>query len=476
MTAEAAMGRPDLLSELVRLENVEYTLVILGAPDEAPPGFLLGPARLSVGAGDADDVFLSGVGVVPGHVRMIFLEGRLTLLSATEEVRIDGKPVSTFPAELAPLQTLSLSPDTHLAYGPVGSEWPLAPEWVGPAELPDAMGVQPEAAPVRTARRRPPPRTVRQQVVHSARLGGVVMGVAALLVVGVVVFNLVWGDHEVVDPAAGAIDRSADVLLDVLSRDPRRFASVRMERRDDGAITVQGFLDSEDAYRGLAEEVRQQVVSSGGNVRLDVLTRERLATLVNDQIARYPLASRIDVAPDAVHVRIIGFQTDAVDPDRLKADLSRLQQRIQPRTLDVTLALEPPPKVLEEISTHLEDSPVTRGFSVSLGETGGNISGLVAPDAEPEARHLLEELVQGYADRVPLSFELKVDPKLNFTLVGLALGGDGDSATLVQRGRAATYRIGESVFDTAELREIRGNGVVVAMGRRELFIPLAAAP
>ena len=78
------------------------------------------------------------------------------------------------------------------------------------------------------------------------------------------------------------------------------------------------------------------------------------------------------------------------------------------------------------------------------------------------------------AQRVPLTFDLKVDPKLNFTLVGLTIGGETSTATLVQRGRVESYRLGEAVFGTGELREIRRNGVVIALGRRELFIPMSA--
>lgn len=467
------MSPRDPVNGLIRSETVDYTLVILGSGDGVPPGYLLGASRLSLGAGEADDVFLSGVGIVPGHVRMVFLDGQLTLLSASEAVRIDGMAVTDFPVDLQPLQTLSLSADTHLAYGPVGSAWPTPPVWVGEALLspqePELVADGEFAAPARALRT---PRTVKQKVVHSARLGSVVLGVASLLVVVVVLGNLIWGSREVVNPGELAIDRSEQVLQGLLARDPARFGSVRVHRREDGAIALTGFIDSDAAYRDLADQVRQQVVSSGGNVRLDALTRERLEGLVNDQIGRYPLGSQLDITPEDIELTVYGVQTEAIDSTRLMADLSRLRDRIKPRRMNINIDLQPVEVVTFEVTEQLSKSPITREFQFSVGDAGGVISGVVAPAAEAEARNLLESLTQTLSDRLPLTVDLKVDPKLNFSLVGLTLGGNMATATLLQRGRVETFRVGESVFGTGELKEIRRNGVVVAMGRRELFIPM----
>lgn len=463
----------DPVGAMTRPEAQDYTLVILGSTDEVPPGYLLGASRLSLGAGEADDVYLAGVGVAPGHVRLVFLDGQVTLLSASEEVRIDGVPVVNFPAELQPLQTLSLSPDTHLAYGPVGSPWPVPPVWdVAEAAAPeavDAAAAAEPAAPIRPGRVQ---RTVKQKVVHSARLGSVVLGVAMLLLVAMVLINLIWGSREVVNPGEVAIDRSEQVLQSLVARDPVRYASVQVQRRNDGAIALTGFIESEEAYRDLANQVRQQVVSSGGNVRLDALTRERLQGLINDQISRFPLGSQMDVSSDAIRLTVYGVQTDALDPPRLLSDLNRLRDRVKPRQLFIEMDLEPAKAVSAEIAEQLAQSPITREFQFAIGETGGTITGLVAPAAEAEARSLLDGLKETHGQRLPLTFDIKVDPKLNFTLVGLTLGGDAASATLVQRGRAETFRVGEVVFGNGELKEIRRNGVVVAMGRRELFIPM----
>lgn len=467
------MSLREPMGGLSRLDAVDYTLVVLGSADDVPPGYLLGASRLSLGAGEADDVYLSGVGVAPGHVRLVFLDGQVTLLSASAEVRIDGVAVTGFPAELLPLQTLSLSPDTHLAYGTVGAQWPKPPEW----EIPEpGVSVEPDPDPVPDSavllRPKRVQRTVKQKVVHSARLGSVVLGVAMLLLVAMVLINLIWGSREVVNPGEVAIDRAELVLQELVKRDPSRFSSVRVTRRNDGAIALTGFMDSEDAYHELANQVRQQVVSSGGNVRLDALTQGRLEGLIHDQISRYPLGSQLEVTPEAIQLNVYGIQTEALDASRLLADLSRLKERVKPRPMFIAMELEPAQALAAEIADQLSQSPITREFQFAVGETGGSISGVVAPAAEAEARSLLENLKEIHGQRLPLTFDIKVDPKLNFNLVGLTLGGDAASATLVQRGRAETFRVGEVVFGNGELKEIRRNGVVVAMGRRELFIPM----
>jgi hypothetical protein len=107
----------------------ETILVILGGQDESPPGFLLAASRLVIGAGEQDDVFLSGVGVVPSHLQVVYVDGRMTVLSAAQEIRVDGVPVNAFPFDWMPLQVLSLSHDTHVSYGVAGSAWPAVPTW-----------------------------------------------------------------------------------------------------------------------------------------------------------------------------------------------------------------------------------------------------------------------------------------------------------------------------------------------------------
>lgn len=461
----------------------EFTLVVLGGADDANgprPGFHLGASRLSVGAGENDDVFLTGVGVVPSHVQLIFLEGRVTLLSAAEEVRVGGQAVTAYPLDLKPLQPISLSPDTHLAYGEVGSAWPPAPTWVLPEEAPPEAadagavgGVGAAGGAVATAASAPPaPLTARARAVHSARLAAVALAAATVIVLGLVATDLIWGNREVVNPAGISTDRSEETLKRLLASDPKNYGSVKLTVRPDGALALTGFLDSEAAFRKLAEQVRQEDVNSRGNVRLDAMTAERLSALVKDHLARFPLASRVEVTPTLVQVTVFGVLTEQEGVDRIKGELTRLAARVAPRKLELEFRVQPADQLASEVTAALGRVAVTRDMQFRIDDEGGRITGLVAAAVEAEARAAVTEVQKTFAERLPLTVDLKVDPKLNFSVLSLTQGGDGSSATLVQRGKTQTFRVGEPVFGVGELLDIKVDGVVLALGRREIFLPL----
>ena len=461
--------------------ETEFTLVVLSAADDGErPGFQLGAARLSVGAGENDDVFLNGVGVVPSHVQLIFLEGRVTLMSAAEEVRVDGQAVTAYPFELKPLQAISLSPDTHLAYGEVGSAWPSAPTWRLPEEEvaePDAAEAAAGASAAAVAAAAAStldaaPMTARARVIHGARLASVALAAATVVVVGLVVTDLVWGSRETVHSADIVTDRAEEVLSRLLASDPQNYGSVRITARPDGALSLTGFVDSELAFRKLADYVRQEDMNSRGNVRLDAMTAGRMAALVKDHLARFPLDSRVEVTPTAVKLSIFGAATDAEGLDRIKGELARLTTRVAPRKLEVDFRVQPADQLANEVINALGRVGSTRDLQFRIDDEGGRITGLVAAAAESEARAAVAEVQKTFADRLTLIVDLKVDPKLNFSVVSLTKGGEGSTATLVQRGRTQTFRVGEPVFGLGELTDIKGDGVVLALGRREIFIPL----
>lgn len=496
------------------LGNEEHLLVLLGAdqpdadsnddPGKIPPGFRLGPSRLSVGAGDRDDVFLSGVGVAPAHLQMVFVDGRITLLSATQEVRLAGTMVEAFPVDWAPLQVLSLSPETHLSYGPAGSVWPKPVAWdrssASPTDaatgepLTGAMGEQdlapggyessaPESGaarleaseleddggPERFARA---PKSRKQAMSRTVRLVASGLVMSAMLVTGLAVADLTLGQREVVSPSDYAIGRSAKTLSGFLAKEPAQYAGVEISRRDDGAVQLTGFVASEEAYRALAEQVREETVVSDGNVRLDVMTPMRLQALVRDHLARYPLDSRVEVQSDRVRLVVFGVEMDVAVMERLQNELGRLSTRLKPRTLQLEFRVATPDAFFNEVAMALSKSPSTRDMQFTIGDEGGLITGLVAAPVEGEARAALLEVKRSFEGRLPLEIDLKVDPKLNFRVVSLTLGGNQSTATLMQRGKTQTFVVGDPVFGTGELREIKNDGVVVALGRREMFIPL----
>lgn len=452
-------------------------LVVLGDQGGDRPGFMLGDARLSLGAGTDDDVYLTGVGVVPGHLRLIFLEGQVTLLSAAEAVRVDGQPVEAYPVDLKPLQVISLGPDTHLAYGDVGSTWPAAPVWEVPQQATDpaaaTRGPDTGAAHEDDHEVEAAPMSRRARVVHGARWAALALTAATVMVLGMVVTDLAWGVRESVVPGEVAIDRSEDQLKTWLASDPASYRSVMLTVRDDGALSLTGFVDSEDNYKKLAQQVRQQSVSSGGNVRMDVLTEGRLEALVRDILSRFPLRGQLEVAPDRILVVVSGVKLDQDLMDRIGRDLSRLGARTLPRGLDVEFRLQEAYQLMQQVSMALNQSPTTRDLRFEIDESGGHIVGLVPAAIETEALAAAHSIRKSFESQLPITVELKVDAKLNFNVVSLTQGGDAPTATLVQRGKAQTFRVGEPVFGVGELMDIRVDGVMLALGRREVFIPLS---
>ena len=314
--------------------------------------------------------------------------------------------------------------------------------------------------------------TRRAQMIHGARLASVALGAATVIVVGLVVTDLIWGNREVVNPAEIVIDRSEETLKRLLASDPKNYGSVKLTVRPDGALALTGFLDSEAAFRKLAEQVRQEDVNSRGNVRLDAMTSERLSALVKDHLARFPLASRVEVTPSLVQITVFGVLTEQEGVDRIKGDLTRLAARVAPRKLEVEFRVQPADQISNEIINALGRSATTRDLQFRIDDDGGRITGLVAAAVESEARAAVAEVQKTFAERLPLTVDLKVDPKLNFSVVSLTQGGDGSTATLVQRGRTQIFRVGEPVFGVGELTDIKSDGVVLALGRREIFIPL----
>lgn len=454
----------------------EPMLVVLGSDGDDRPGFMLGDARLSLGAGADDDVYLTGVGVVPGHLRLIFLEGRVTLLSAAEEVRVDGHPVEAYPFDLKPLQVVSLSPDTHLAYGDAGSTWPAAPVWEPPpASEPDAApqadgGPMPDDA---DGERTVAPMSRRARVIHGARWAALGLAAATVIVVGLVVTDLAWGVRESVVPGEVAIDRSEDVLKRMLAAEAGSYPSVSLTVRDDGALSLTGFVDSEDDFKRLAQLVRQQSVSSGGNVRMDVLTAARLEALVRDTLARFPLLGRVEIGPERILLTVSGVALDRDLMDRIESDLSRLAARTTPRPLDIEFKVQEGYKLVQEVTRALGQSPSTRDLRFEIDDRGGRIVGVVPAAVESEAVAAAHQVMKTFESRLPIGLELKVDSKLNFSVVSLTQGGDNPTATLLQRGKVQTFRIGEPVFGVGELTDIRIDGVTLALGRREVFIPMS---
>ena len=274
-------------------------------------------------------------------------------------------------------------------------------------------------------------------------------------------------------PGEVAIDHSQQVLGQLLASSREIFGSVSLTERNDGVLALTGFIDSEEAYARLAEQVRQQSVSSGGNVRMDVLTPGRLEALVRDTLSRFPLAVRTETTAETIQLNVFGVKLEPEIMARVKSDLSRLAPRVNPKTLKIEFNVQEADKILRDITQSLSKSPATRDLRVELDESGGHIVGTVPAALEKEATAAALAIMKTFETQLPLKISLKFDSKLNFSVVSLTQGGEVSTATLVQRGRAQTFRVGDAVFGVGELTDIRNDGVALALGKREVFIPLS---
>lgn len=459
-----------------------FILVVLAQEDPEAMGYELTSARLSLGAGENDDVYLADVGVVPGHIEMIFLDGRITVLRASETIWSDGERVSHFPFEWPAQSILSFGPDTHLSYGPRGTDWPDA---VGLRDLIQRGSngdelVQNTSSD--TPAHPPPsnefesyhnlPMTPRARVIHSARLAVWALAAATVIVILLVVADLLWGTRDVINPSEIAIDRSELALNSWLESDPVSYRSVKLTERPDGALALTGFIESEEAYRHLAEQVRQEDSNSRGNVRLDALTSTRLLALVEDQLAGYPVSADLQVTRDEVRLTIVGLVLESNDMVAIRDRLQRLGSRVSPRSFEIDMELELPEVITREIEDALRLGETTRELNFSIEADGGRITGMVAASVEVETRQDLETIRKSFQQRLPLSVDIQVDEKINFNVVSLSQGGEVPLATLVQYGNPTTFIQGEAVYGMAKLVEIRSDGVALLVGRRQIFLPL----
>jgi hypothetical protein len=459
-----------------------YILVLLGQDDPEAMGYELSSARLSLGAGEKDDVYLADVGVVPEHIEMIFLDDRITVLKASKSIWVDGEPMTRFPFDWSLNSVLSCGPETHLAYGLRGSTWPVTPE------ITDAGRAGPEnAGDIETAstktpknnRHQPEPigfhnlsSTPRAHVIHSARLSVLALSVATVIVIMLVAADLLWGTREIINPSEVAIDRSEVALNALLESDPVNYRSVKLTVRPDGALVLTGFIESEEAYRYLAEQVRQEDSNSRGNVRLDALTPSRLLALVEDQLAGYALMANLQVSPMDVRLMVTGLEMDSSDLIVMRDRLQRLGNRVAPRTFEIDMQLEDAGRIAQEIEDALRLGATTRELELKIEADGVHITGLVAGSVEVETRRDLESMRDSFERRLPMVIDIDVDQKINFNVVGLSQGGEVDLATLVQFGNPTTFKQGESVFGLARILEIRSDGVALALGRRKVFLPM----
>jgi hypothetical protein len=444
----------------------EMILVPLQADGSVGESFELHPGRFKIGAGEGDDIYLADVGVAPEHVKLIYLDGRITILGADHEVRVNGQVQKNFPFDLEPGHVLTLG-SAHLSYGAPDTEWPGIPQIEVEAEEVDEEEEEELPAP-------PPPvkRTVKEKAVLSARRGAIVVGSAVGLIVLAILFDFIFGTRNVVSPNDRAIGQAYTQLQELLKSD-KNFATVKLEKRIDGAISVTGFIDDEQSARLLADQIRNQAILTKGNVRYDAMSKDKLSDLIKDTIGNFPLKYNLTLSGNDIFLEITGIKTPDLDTDHLRNELSRIDDRVAPRKFRYEITTIEPADLIKAVNAKLIESPLTRNLKFEVQNNTAVIKGVVAASAEEQTLKQVRKITEGLMSTFPVTVDITTDPKVNFQVSSVMTGGSAPAVAYIsQRGKTERFSVGDEVFGVGELLEIRKDGVIVSSRSKELFVPV----
>ena len=425
----------------------------------------LHPGRLKIGAAETDDIFINLVGVAPSHVSFVYIDGHITVLSANHEVRLDGVVQKNFPFDWQPLQVLTLG-SAHLSYGPEQSEWPAIPQIDETASAQEEVVAEvPQYVP-------PPKRTVKEHAVISARRGGIVIATAVGVIILGLLINLMFGSRDIVSPNDRSIAKAYEDISQLLQSDKESFSSIKLEKRIDGALAISGFVDDQKSFLLLADEVRNESIKTKGNVRFEALSKDKLSEQLKDLIGNYPLKSAITISGNDIYAEITGIKTPDLDLDNLKNELERINDRVAPRTFHYNITTLDPADLTKSINDKLASSPLTRNLKFEIKNKTAVIKGVVAASAEERTMTVVRNMTSSLMSSYPVVVDIATDPKINFQVSSVLMGGQGNMAVLTLKGKTEAFRVGDEVFGLGELLEIRKDGVVVSSKSKELFVPV----
>jgi hypothetical protein len=446
-------------------EDTQLFLATLMEGGEVGDLVELHTGRLKIGAAETDDIFLNLVGVAPSHVNFVYVDGHITVLSANHDVRLDGVVQKQFPFDWQPLQVLTLG-SAHLTYGPEQSEWPAIPQIEEAGEdVAEEKPAVPEYVP-------PPKRTVKEHAVISARRGGIVIATAIGVIVLGLLINLIFGSRDIVSPNDRSIAKAYEDINQLLQSDKDGFSSIKLEKRIDGALAISGFVDDQKTFLLLADSVRNESIKTKGNVRFEALSKDKLSEQIKDLIGNYPLKYTITISGKDIYAEITGIKTPDLDLDNLKNELERINDRVAPRTFHYNITTLDPADLTKSINAKLASSPLTRNLKFEIKNKTAVIKGVVAASAEERTMTIVRNMTTSLMSSYPVVVDIATDPKINFQVSSVLMGGQGNMAVLTLKGKTDAFRVGDEVFGLGELLEIRKDGVVVSSKSKELFVPV----
>jgi type II secretory pathway component PulC len=161
-----------------------------------------------------------------------------------------------------------------------------------------------------------------------------------------------------------------------------------------------------------------------------------------------------------------------LDLDNLKNELERINDRVAPRKFHYNITTLDPADLTKSINAKLAASPLTRNLKFEIKNKTAVIKGVVAASAEERTIVVVRNLTNNLMSSYPVVVDIATDPKINFQVSSVMMGGQGTAAILTLRGKSEAFKVGDEVFGLGELLEIRKDGVIVSSKSKELFVPV----
>jgi type II secretory pathway component PulC len=120
----------------------------------------------------------------------------------------------------------------------------------------------------------------------------------------------------------------------------------------------------------------------------------------------------------------------------------------------------------------LASSPLTRNLKFEIKNKTAVIKGVVAASAEERTMVVVRNLTSSMMSSYPVVVDIATDPRINFQVSSVMMGGQGAAAILTLRGKSEAFKVGDEVFGIGELLEIRKDGIIVSSKSKELFVPV----
>jgi type III secretion system YscD/HrpQ family protein len=351
-------------------------------------------SRLCVGSGSTADLVLADALVAKEHAEFTLVDGKLLVKSLGGKLFLDGKQlVDQDPVELKNFQFLTVGV-TQMVTGPAEGEWPPINVQNAPAleQLADEVPQEVAKTAATAAANPSASRAIREQAAKKAkkrRRLGVFFFTLALFVVGIIALALA-PQKKKVTPA------ELEKILQAQVADMNYFSTVAVHT-ERGQIIVDGYVPTNRELR----ELRTALAATHPGIQYNVRSNEKIVETVEEMLRSIDGSLRVIPMQAGVY-SIVGY---AFNGDSW--------QKLRPRLLSDVAGVR-----------KIQNDVMTPERVVSLAQATFNERGLRNIAIDPEANRIfihgtisvlqseqwkltVEDLIQTFADIVPLEFDIQ---------------------------------------------------------------------